>query len=334
MSHAAFASLLSLLLAAPLPAQEPPGGEDPSVVDLDKLKASKVLDRVLVHGTITVHPEFERHVKPGGSIHLRFMDLSLRRPLTFKILTDVRFPLRYEIRRRDIVSPVGLAEMERSEFYAEAFYSPPGQGLYADRPNAVGGEAWGRAGKPWPLKVGERADIVLAFFWTPQLYAGRLKTRKDALTEGWLDVHEPLRARITPKNRLTILIFQLPEGHDSDRRRVLAAKAYENVPAGRLPVSFHFFPADFRVQPIDRDWRGFFVARLDCFDESGKRVAALQGGRASEKVGITVFPRHFRIVINQDLIRAPKRTAADAHGLLELDSLGLGDLKPAPLTDD
>lgn len=325
--------LLSSVLAAwPLAAAWPQ--EEAEIVDLDKLSASPVLDRVLIHGTITVHSEFERFVKPGGSIHLRFMDLSLRRPLTFKILTGVKFPLTYEIRRRDIVSPVGLAEMERSEFYAEAFYAPPGQELYDDRPNAVGGEAWGRAGKPWPLRVGERADIVLAFFWTPQLYAGRLTKRKGALTEGWVDVHQPLRERITPKNRLTILIFQQPDGHDTERRRVLAAKTYENVPAERLPVAFHLVPDDFQVRPIDPAWRGFFLARLDCFDETGKRVAALQGGRASEKVGITVFPRHFRIVINQDLLRARKRTPSDAHGLLELESLGLERLKPSPLTYD
>lgn len=325
-----------LLVAAGSAAAERPSSEAAEFVDLEGVSSSDVLDRVISHGAITVHPKFERFAKPGGTLHLRLMDLSIRRPLTFKVFEDVRFPLAYRITRRDAVSPVSWRESSKSEFYAEAFYAPPGRTLHdEERANAIGGEAWGPTGKPWPLRMGQRADIVLASFWTPALYAGRLAKRQGALMEGWLDVTRELRGKLTPRNRLTVLVLEQPPSLEAARKpRVLAAKAYEDVRADRLPVSFHFFPEDFRVRPIDPYWRAYFLARLDCFDPPGTLVAVLQGGRASQKVGITAFPRRFRIIVNYDLTGSPLRTEYDVRGAIDLEQLGLKDLKASPITDD
>ncbi|MBI4349142.1 MAG: hypothetical protein HY553_20055 [Elusimicrobia bacterium] len=308
-----------------------PEGLEPEYVDLEDVAAKPELDRVLVHGTVTVHPEFERFVKPGGTMHLRVMNLGLRRPNTFKLYQNVRFPLAYEIRVRDLVSPLGRREMDTSDFYVEAFYAQPGKAAYEAREHQVGGEAWGKAGKPFPVRAGERADLVLASFWTKRLLAGDLKTPPESLSNGWIEVAPALRSELTKRNRLTLVLFR-PSETTGRPHQVLAAKAWENIDPDRLPVAFHLTESDYRERPVKPHWQAFYVVRLDCYDERGRRVI-LQGARASEKVTITAFPRHFRIILTRVVPEGlMHRVHVDPHGLLDTAALGLDKLGASPVT--
>ncbi len=279
-------------------------------------------DPIVLRGRLTVHPEFERFVKPGGSLHLRLMSLRLRRPHTFKVYRDVRFPLDYEIRVSELVSHRSIDRLKQNDFYLEAFYAGAGKDLYKGRDGQVGGEAWGRAGKPYPLEFGAQADLVLASFWTQALVSGSLTTPKGTLAGGWLDVVSELRDRVKPRNRLTVAILQ-PGDPKPAFAKVLAAKRYENVPVDRLPVAFHLFDQDYRVRPIDKSWNGLYFARLESFDERGALLSSLDGLRASDQVQISAFISDLRIVLIYDTADSPYKD-------LKLDF----DIAASPLTFD
>lgn len=330
--------LCVLGLFAPLSAQTVGSDEDSEYFDLDRSSpaAAQKLNRLLLHGTLTVHPEFHRLVPPGGSLHLRVVDLRLRRPITFKRYLKVQFPLKYEFRAQDMVSAIRVDELDTAEFYLEALYAPPGKSLYRDRGNQIGGEAWGRMGKPYPLQAGQKADLVLASLWTPQLYSGSLSYRPGALLEGWLDLLPTMRGKVARRNRLTLTIIEGPTQAAplTNRPLVLAAKAYINIVPQRFPIAFHFFEEDFLVRPINPDWKGFFVARLDSFDAKGRVVSKLLGGRASEKISIGIFVQGLRIVVHDEVQGDSSMPPFDPHGPRMLEELGLETLKPSPITYD
>lgn len=277
-------------------------------------------DELLLYGTISVHPKLAELAPSGGSMHLRIVCLNLLRPCMFKKLTRVEFPFQYEFRVKDRVSDWGLEEIRGNRFYVEAFYAPPGQWLRADRANQLGGEAWGTPGKPFPLKVGDRADIVIAYFWTPDLYQGRLVHRETAFVEGWIYATERLLPRLTPRNRLLVLMVRAPRvpGVEDPEPTILAAKRYMNIDPKRL-LAYHIEEEDLLV-PVEPDVRAYYIARLESFTPEGKIWSVVSGGRASPRVAIGIPATNLKIALhvekdmlagihfNPDLIRESEPT--------------------------
>lgn len=262
---------------------------------------------ILLEGSIDVHPALKERVHPGGSLHLRAVSLDVRRPVMFKKLRSVQFPSPYTLTVDDSVSTGGLGEMRTHSVYVEVFYVPAGQPLYGGRENAIRGEAWGALGRPHPLVLGERADVVLDSVWTPELFRGKLTHKADALIEGWLLVDRQIRGLVKPRNTLTIAVIKEPRvrGVADTPPIVLAAKLYENIDPD-TPLAFHFEPSDFRVRPIASDWWGYFVAFLESFDERGERISVVAGHRASPQVTIGIFVEAgFKIVLVTPRTRDP-----------------------------
>lgn len=289
--------------------QQPPGGAPGSPSDKPSLSPtvdSATGNELLLHGMVTVHPDLRAFAPAGGSLHIRIVDLGLRRPCMFVKLEKIAFPVRYEFRARDAVSNIGLEAVRRDNFYVEAFYAPPGAKLHVNRDRQVGGEAWGRMGKPSSLRVGDRADITLSSFWTPELFSGGLTRQKGAVFEGWVYPIEALRPRVSSHNRLTVVMIKAPvvPGRPDEHPTVLAAKVYRDVDPAR-PLAVHINKEDFRVHPIDKNWRAYYLARLENFAPNRTITSYLWGGRASPKVVIGVKVRGLKIALVEELGRDP-----------------------------
>jgi len=254
----------------------------------------------LVHGTITVDPGLEAYARPGGSMHLRVVCLELRRPCMFQKIDNVQFPFHYRFDDRHAVSDTGLRSVRNGDFYVELFYAPPGEQLYGERENQIGGEAWGSPGKPAPLRAGAQADLEISAFWTPALYKGRLVHRPGAYLEGWIYPTPELKDQITPRNRLTFLMIteRGAPGAKNGQPVVLAAKVFENIDPER-PVGYHLGEEDFLVHPIDETWNVYYRAHLTCFGPDGKVAYYLDGGRASPQVLVGIRDAGFKIVLHR-----------------------------------
>lgn len=275
---------------------------------------------LLLHGTVTVAPELAAAAPSGGSLHIRIVSLDLRRPCMFDKVSDARFPFHYEFHEADAVSDVGLGQVRDGNFFVEAFYSPPGKGLYVDREAQLGGEAWGTPGKPAPLRPGAQADIVLSSFWTPEVLNGKLTRRDQAVFEGWIYPRPALARKLGPHNRLTFLMIKAPQvaGVQDAHPTVLAAKLYEDVDPAR-PLACHVLEEDFLVHPFDPDWRAYYVIRLEVLDPGGKPVTYLRGGRASPSVTIGVHVKGLKLVFVEE-------STGDPFQSLGVD---LGGLRPS-----
>jgi hypothetical protein len=280
---------------------------------------------VLVHGTIALDPRLP--VEQGGFIHFRLVSLEIMRPFVFMRWENVHFPFEYTVRAKDKFYPLSLRLTAKNRFYVDATYDPPGlhagYGLFEWHPPAVMGEAWGEGGAPEPLARGDRADVVLSRLWTEENLKGNLRNRDGARIEGWVWVAPWLREQVRPRNRLTVGVIDT-DAKDAEavKRRIFVAKVYENIDPA-VPIAYHVFDADFLEHPIDRKWHGYFHARLESFDERGERVGKINGGRASEQTGITIFAHTLRIILDQ----GPKVDPFEGRPEIE-------GLKPSEITAD
>lgn len=269
-----------------------PAAEEPAAVPGET--------EVLVRGTITIDPDLAAHAPPGGAMHLRVVCLELRRPCMFQKLENVAFPFTYAFTARNAVSETGLRAVRTGDFYVELFYAPPGEPLYGNRELQIGGEAWAPPGKPVPLRAGATADVVIGGFWTPSLYKGTLTHLPTAYLEGWIYPTPQLKAKITPKNRLTFLMVtdRKAPGAAEATPVVLAAKVYANIDPER-PVGYHLGAEDFLVHPIDEEWNVYYRTRLECFEPDGRLAYYLDGGRASPQVMVGIRDAGFKIVLHR-----------------------------------
>jgi len=249
--------------------------------------------KVLVKGQITVHEKLKQFIEPGGMMHIRAVDPSIKRAFIFKLYKNVKFPLKYRITGEDIVNLSRYNDVFSTNFYVEVFYIPKGKD-YKYRPHCPGGESWGKAGKLYLLKPGDTANVIINSFWTPELLKGTLKKPKKAISSMWVDVKDDLKDLVTKKNRLTILI----KTTDQDNQEIiLAKKELKDIKVDDLPIPIHFYRVDFgkdaRKMLLSPKIKGFFSARLDLYN---KRYYLL-GTRASKKVKISVRVQSLRMII-------------------------------------
>jgi hypothetical protein len=266
---------------------------------------------VLVEGVIRPHPDLP--IAPGGFIHLRLMSLELGRPFAFLRVEDVQFPLEFSIRAKDQFYPRAMERASQHRFYIDVTYDPPGlsaeYGLFHWQAPAVSGNAWGGAGPPSSLRMGDRVEIALDRYWTRPLLRGRLERWPEARAEGWIFVPPSQRDPGCSDNRLT-LALRSPRG---TQQRLLAAKVYEDIDPTR-PVAYHLVDADFLRHPIDPGARAYFSAWLECF-EGGRRTSMKIGGRASPETPISAFPHTLRIALAEPATEGPETSIGDVGKL-------------------
>ena len=254
----------------------------------EKQLTSSQKRRVLVKGQITVHEKLKQFIKPGGMMHIRAVDPSMKRAFIFKLYENVKLPLKYKITGKDVVNLSRYNDVFSTNFYIEVFYMPPGMN-YGDRPNCPGGEAWGKAGKLYLLKPGDTANVVINSFWTPELLKGTLKKPKNAISSMWIDVKDDLKDLVTKKNKLTILI----KTTDQDNQEIiLAKKELKDIKVDDLPIPIHFYKGDFRRGLLDKYDKGFYKAILKLDNKN-----LLIGTRASQKVQISTRVQSLRLII-------------------------------------
>ena len=262
----------------------------------EKQLTSSQKRRVLVKGQITVHEKLKQFIKPGGMMHIRAVDPSMKRAFIFKLYENVKLPLKYKITGKDVVNLSRYNDVFSTNFYIEVFYMPPGMN-YGDRPNCPGGEAWGKAGKLYLLKPGDTANVVINSFWTPELLKGTLKKPKNAISSMWIDVKDDLKDLVTKKNKLTILI----KTTDQDNQEIiLAKKELKDIKVDDLPIPVHFYKGDFEDKTLANCRKGFFEIYLELYDKKGKQLDfSLVGGRASKKIQIGLGVQSLRLICVQ-----------------------------------
>jgi len=245
-------------------------------------------NRILAKGIITVHKEFKRFVKPGGMLHIRIVDPSLKRAIVFKLYHKVKFPLQYKITGANILTPSRFDAVFNTEFYVDAFYRQRDE----EATHCPGGEAWGKAGKLYLLKPGDTANVLINFFWTPELLKGTLKKPKNAISSMWVDVKDDLKDLVTKKNKLTILI----KTTDQDNQEIiLAKKELKNIKVDDLPIPVHFYRGDFFKLPHSLNTKGFFEGFLELADQKKYII----GGRASKWIQIDVCSKGLRLILHR-----------------------------------
>ena len=264
----------------------------------EKQLTSSQKRKLLIKGEITIHQKLKQFIEPGGMMHIRAVDPSLKRAFIFKLYKNVKFPLKYRITGKDVVNLYRYNDVFLTNFYIEVFYIPKGKD-YKYRPHCPGGEAWGKAGKLYLLKSGDTANVIINSFWTPELLKGTLKKPKNTISSMWVDVKDDLKDLVTKKNKLTILI----KTTDQDNQEIiLAKKELKNIKVDDLPLPVYFYRGYFgegiRKILFFPKTKGFFSARLDLYNKE-KQFSNyyLLGTRASKKVQISVRVQSLRMII-------------------------------------
>jgi len=239
------------------------------------------------------------------------------RPFLFRRFEDAHFPLSFVIRAREQFYPKGLEAAREGRHFVEAFYNPPGvsspYGTFAMDPAPLTGEAWGARGKPAPLALGERADVVLAGWRVQGVERGLLTPVPRALMEGWILVPHALRSEVPPDNRVTLAVIAPPDA-PGGMPRLLAAKVFENMDP-EAPIAFHVLPEDLRDGALDGNARAYFVVRVECFGDDGAVVRYLEGGRASPETPIAPFVDDLQVAVTRVKRRDPLAYLEGLRGL-------------------
>jgi len=259
---------------------------------IERPLAEEQRNTVFVKGRVSVHEKFKQFIEPGGMLHVRFVSLRLKRAVIFKQYDNVSFPFDYEILGSDVLIPSRFKDTLNYDFYIEAIYMPPGKD-YRDRPYCPGGEAWGKAGKLYPLKAGDEADIQISFFWTPELFKGELKKENGAVNAMWLDIQDKLKYLIPIKNKLTVYL-KTTEDDNVNKEIIVAKKSIEDIRAEDLPLALNFYQDDFQI-PLTNKLRVYYQAILEPVGQNDEFY--LYGLRASPWVKISPRVQSLRLVL-------------------------------------
>ncbi len=276
-------------------------------VPLAPTAGTTVDDPILVRGTIRPSPSLD--VRPGGFVHIRLISLDLGRPFAFRRIEKVQFPLTFELRARDQFYPRALERATIHRFYVDVTYNPPGldaeYGLFRWESPAVAGEAWSELGVPHALSLGDTLDVVLDRYWTTSLLKGDLAKDPAARAEGWIYVLPALRAKVSPRNRL-VLVLRAPSKTGVDR--VVAVKVYRDVDPSR-PLAYHLTDDDFRI-PVRRDLRVYYSVWLESVAPDGTRVT-YAGGRADRDTPISPEGHDLRVPVTEAATVSPEAAVPD-----------------------
>jgi hypothetical protein len=247
---------------------------------------------VIARGEITVHPKLAGSITPGGKLHLRLVDIGkLGRPFIFREYTNVRFPLQYEVKTSDFVSPIGLGALTDRKYYIEAlYYDFSIDGRKVRKWEAALGQGWGPPGRPYPLALGQRRDIQLSG-WDSAETAGMLgqPDGEKHAAFGWVWISRGVQEQIRADQQIkaTISFF------DAADKKSAAAFLTTEVTIPHVGEPVHWYVND---PSLDSDRKGYVKVTGTALDRDG-RICEFHGGRASPKVNIQLQTRVLKVVV-------------------------------------